>query len=120
MRIKLFDSELKIMEPLWRDGTRTAKELAAELAETSGWNKNTTYTVLKKCIEKGAVVRKDPGFHCRALISRADVQKQETFALLDRMFGGSPSNLVASLLGGEKQLPPEEIDRLKKLIDQLD
>lgn len=50
--MRLFDSELKIMELLWAQGNMTAKELAEKLSLTVGWNKNTTYTVLKKLVEK--------------------------------------------------------------------
>ena len=53
--MRLFDSELKIMELLWAQGDMTAKELAEKLSLTVGWNKNTTYTVLKKLVEKGAL-----------------------------------------------------------------
>ena len=53
MGIKLFDSEWKVMDVLWRRGTDTpAREVARELEGLVGWNKNTTYTVLKKCVEK--------------------------------------------------------------------
>jgi len=46
--IKLFDSELKIMEILWREGSLSAKQISAKAAKDIGWNKNTTYTILKK------------------------------------------------------------------------
>ena len=49
--MKLFDSEWKVMEVLWRENDLTAKEVSLRLAESIGWNKNTTYTVLKKCID---------------------------------------------------------------------
>ena len=58
MDTKLFDSERKVMEVLWEaDAPLTAKEVAQKLGETVGWNKNTTYTVIKKCIDKGAIQR---------------------------------------------------------------
>ena len=44
---KLFDSELRVMEPLWADGPQSAGELAKKLAEIEGWNRITTYTVIK-------------------------------------------------------------------------
>ena len=56
--MKLFDSEWKVMEVLWQKNDRTAKEISLRLADTIGWNKNTTYTVIKKCIEKGAIERR--------------------------------------------------------------
>jgi predicted transcriptional regulator len=77
MGIKLFDSEWKVMDVLWRRGTDTpAREVARELEGLVGWNKNTTYTVLKKCVEKGAVERREPNFLCRALVPREEVQRQ--------------------------------------------
>ena len=47
MDIKLFNSELKVMEVLWREGELPAKRVADILAEEIGWNQNTTYTVIK-------------------------------------------------------------------------
>lgn len=55
MEHKLFDSERRVMELLWQHGDLTAKELSQQLAETADWNKNTTYTVIKKCVEKGYI-----------------------------------------------------------------
>ena len=53
MEEKLFDSERKVMEVIWEEGDMTAKEISLILNEKIGWNKNTTYTVIKKCIQKG-------------------------------------------------------------------
>ncbi len=51
MDIKLFDSELKVMSVLWREGDTTAKHLSDVLKEEIGWNMNTTYTLIKRCIK---------------------------------------------------------------------
>ena len=37
---------------------------------------NTTYTVIKKCLAKGAVERREPKFVCHALISREEAQAE--------------------------------------------
>ena len=47
MDIKLFDSELKVMNVLWQEGDTTAKNIAGILKEETGWNVNTTYTIIK-------------------------------------------------------------------------
>ena len=73
--MKLFDSEWKVMEVLWQENDLTAKEVSLRLAESIGWNKNTTYTVLKKCIDKGAIERREPNFVCHAAITKAQVLK---------------------------------------------
>lgn len=116
--MKLFDSELKVMEVLWTQGTMTAKELAEKLAMTVGWNKNTTYTVLKKLVEKGAVKRIDPGFHCEALIAREEVRKNAALELVEKFYGGSIQLLFASLLSEEK-ITEEQREELRNLIDKM-
>ena len=119
MEEKLFDSELRVMEVLWREGDRTAKEIAETLERSTGWNINTTYTVIKKCIAKGAVERREPRFQCHALVTKAEVQAREADALLDKLFDGAADQLCASLLG-RKKLTREQIERLKNLVDELE
>ena len=46
--MKLFDSELKLMELVWASEPIKAKQLSLTAADKFGWKKNTTYTVLKK------------------------------------------------------------------------
>ena len=109
--MKLFDSEWKVMEVLWRENDLTAKEVSLRLAESIGWNKNTTYTVLKKCIDKGAIERREPNFVCHAAITKAQAQKEEADSLLDKVFGGSAELLFASILS-DRPLSKEEAARL--------
>ena len=59
--MKLFDSELRLMELIWANDGCTAKELSLLAADQIGWNKNTTYTILKKLVAKEAVERIEPG-----------------------------------------------------------
>lgn len=116
--IKLFDSELKVMELLWQHGDTSAKELAGLLAQQVGWSKTTTYTVIKKCIDKGVVQRIEPGFVCHALLEQEQVRRAEANALVDKLYGGAPDALVASLLSS-RTLSEEEIARLKRLVNEL-
>ena len=96
----------------------SAKDIAEILNRQVGWSKTTTYTVIKKCINKGATGRSEPGFICRALISRKEVQEAETNELIDKMYDGSSDKLIAALLGS-KRLTAEEIQSLKKLVEDL-
>ena len=52
MNIKLFDSELKVMNVLWREGDATAKHISDVLKAEVGWNVNTTYTLIKGASKK--------------------------------------------------------------------
>lgn len=116
--MKLFDSELKVMDVLWRLGDRTAKEISAILGEETGWNVNTTYTVIKKCVAKGAVLRTEPNFLCHALVSKEEIQRAETEELIGRLFDGSPDLLFASLLSSQK-LSKEQLARLREIVDAM-
>lgn len=118
MSVRLFESELKVMDLLWKEGDLPAKEIAQRLKEQINWSKTTTYTVLKKCVEKKAILRTDPGFLCSPLISREEVQKAATKDLIDKVYGGSKDLLLASLLG-QQELTPEDIARMKKLAEEL-
>ncbi len=117
MGIKLFDSELKVMSVLWKEGDSTAKYISDVLNREIGWNVNTTYTVIKKCIRKGAVQRLEPNFLCRALITKSQVQDAETTELIDKVYDGSADLLFASLLN-RKNLSEEQIARLKKIVEE--
>lgn len=119
MAVKLFDSELKVMDVLWKSGETSAKQLSDILKAEIGWNMNTTYTVVKKCISKGAIERTEPNFICRALITRESVQAQETDELIDKVFGGSENKLFAALVG-RKKLSPQQIEKLKQIVGDLE
>lgn len=118
MAIKLVDSELKVMDVLWKEGDSTAKHISDVMTERYGWNINTTYTLLKRCIKKGAVERREPNFNCHALIPQETVQQQETDELLHKVFDDSVDKLFASLLS-RKKLSAEQIERLKQMVDEL-
>lgn len=117
MQEKLFDSEAKVMEIIWSKGPISAKDVSLIVADTIGWNKNTTYTVINKLEAKGFIRRDDPGFICTALVSRRQMQKVEAAALLKKVFGGSRKALFSALLEDEP-LTEEEILELRKRIDQ--
>lgn len=119
MEIKLFDSELKIMDVLWREGDTTAKHISDVLKEEVGWNMNTTYTLIKRCIKKGAIERFEPNFMCHALIPKEEVQEAETNELINKVYDGSADKLFAALLG-RKKLSAEQIDKLKKIVGEFE
>ena len=117
--VKLFDSELKVMDILWKEGDVPAKHVAEVLTGDLGWNKNTTYTLIKRCIKKGAVRRSEPNFMCHALIPKEEVQEAETNELINKINDGSADKLFAALLN-RKKLSAEEIERLKQLVADLE
>ena len=116
MQDKLFESEAKVMEIIWEKTPISAKDISLLAAEAIGWNKNTTYTVIKKLEAKGFIKREDPGFICTPLVSQSQMQKVEVLSLVKKVFGGSRKALFSALLEDEP-LSAEEIEELRKLID---
>ena len=119
MDIKLFDSELKVMNVLWREGNVTAKYVSEVLKDEFGWNMNTTYTLIKRCIKKGVIERSEPNFMCRAIIPKEEVQIAETDELINKIFDGSVDKLFATLTDN-RHISKEQIKKLKKMVENLE
>ena len=119
MNNKLFDSELKVMDVLWKEGDSTAKHIAEILGKEVGWNVNTTYTLIKRCIKKGVIARSEPNFMCHALILKEEVQEAETDELINKIYDGSADKLFAALLG-RKKLSADQIEKLKQIVGELE
>ena len=114
--VKLFDSELKIMDIVWEKEPVSAKEITLIAAETIGWSKNTTYTIIKKLIEKNAIERTEPNFICTSLVKKEDVRKAETQSLIDKLYNGSKKAFFAAFI--ENDISDDELEVLKKLIEK--
>jgi len=115
MNIKLFPSELNIMQILWKHGDQTAAQIAKILKAQVGWQRNTTYTIIGKLADKGAIKREEPNYLCKALISQEQVRKAEVTGLIETLFDGSAEVFLSAFLS-DKNLPAEEIDRLNRIV----
>ena len=112
--LRLHEGELNIMELLWSNKELAAKDISKIIKEYIGWEKNTTYTVIKRLIDKGAVQRTDPGFICSALVSQRSVREIETKRLLDQFYNGSLQTFISEYLKNQR-LPAGDIAELQKL-----
>ena len=99
-----------------KKGDVPAKHVAELLNRELGWNKNTTYTLIKRCMKKGAIERTEPNFMCHALIPKEKVQETETDELIDKVYDGSADKLFAALLG-RKKLSAEQIAKLRQIVE---
>ena len=79
-------------------------------------SKSFTALCIMQLVEKGAVERVEPGFQCKARISRDEVAREETAGLIDKLFSGSRKAFFAAFLEQEK-LSGAELDELRAMID---
>ena len=112
--LRLHEGELNIMELLWSNKELAAKDISKIIKEYIGWEKNTTYTVIKRLIDKGAVQRTDPGFICSALVSQRSVREIETKRLIDQFYNGSLQTFTSEYLKNQS-LSAGDIAELQKL-----
>ena len=64
---------------------------------------------------KALAAREDPGFICRANITKRKIQEIETKALLNQMYNGSLENFIQSYLANQK-FSESERNELQKLL----
>ncbi|MGP1432822.1 MAG: BlaI/MecI/CopY family transcriptional regulator [Catonella sp.] len=113
--LKLHGGELNVMELLWSNKELAAKDISKIIKEYIGWEKNTTYTVIKRLIDKGAVKRTDPGFICSALISQRSVREIETKRFLEQFYNGSLQTFITEFLMNQ-ELSENNITELKEIV----
>jgi BlaI family penicillinase repressor len=118
---KISAAESQVMEAVWRAGQLTADEIVAQVGEPQGWGEATVKTLINRLLKKKALVseRSDGRTRYRALVSRTDYVQGESQGLLDRLFEGQLSPLVAHY-AKHKALSADDIARLKRLIEELD
>ncbi|MDD6102977.1 MAG: BlaI/MecI/CopY family transcriptional regulator [Clostridiales bacterium] len=116
--IRLHEGELNVMELLWSNENLPAKDIAKIIKDYIGWEKNTTYTVIKRLIDKGAIKREDPGFICKTIITKEEVQMIETNALIDKVYGGSLDSFITDYLM-KIDFTAEQTRLLRKLLDNV-
>ncbi|MGH6966641.1 MAG: BlaI/MecI/CopY family transcriptional regulator [Phenylobacterium sp.] len=118
---KISAAESQVMEAVWRAGQLTADEIVAQVGEPQGWGEATVKTLINRLLKKKALVseRSEGRTRYRALVSRTDYVQGESQGLLDRLFEGQLSPLVAHY-AKHKALSADDIARLKRLIEELD
>ena len=112
---KIFESEYRFCQILWAHEPIKSTELAKLCAEKLGWSKTTTYTVIKRLCERGAI--RNEHTIVTSLVSQDAVQAAEIDELLEKKFDGSLPALVAAITRHQK-LSPEEIDAIQAMIDR--
>lgn len=118
---RISGAESHIMEALWSRGTMTADEIVLAVGPAQDWGDATVKTLINRLLKKKAIVSERSGGRAfyRPLVSREDFVTRESQGLLDRLFGGQIAPLVAHY-ARHRNLSPEEIARLKRLIAELE
>lgn len=118
--MKLTEAQWAVMEVLWTGPCFSLKEIADRLKTVNGWSKNTVFTYLTRLAEKGMVtIDRSSDKPYRAALSREACAREERSDLLKRVYGGAAGDLIAAFLK-ESSISPKEIQRLKKLLEDME
>lgn len=119
MSERITEAEQAVMEVLWRDSPLAAADVAERIGGR-GWNIRTVKTLLSRLLAKGVLSHEEQGrrYLYRPTVAREDYVAQESGRLIDRMFGGRLSPLVAHLAERQK-LSADDIEEIEALLRDL-
>jgi BlaI family penicillinase repressor len=111
------DAELDILRVLWARGPSTVRQVHDVLSANRDFVYTTTLKLLQLMTEKGVAVREEEGrVHLyRAAVAQEETQRHLIRDLLDRAFGGSPTQLVVQALAA-KPASAEELQEIRRLL----
>jgi BlaI family penicillinase repressor len=115
---KISEAEWEVMRAFWRRSPRPANDVVEALSRQTRWQRETIRTLINRLVQKKALGFKKNGrqYDYYPLVAEADCIKAETRSLL-RRFGGGPIEPMLAAFVEERQLTPEQIDRLKQILD---
>ncbi|WP_420145701.1 BlaI/MecI/CopY family transcriptional regulator [Sphingobium sp.] len=120
MSEKISEAELVVMEALWETAPQTANDVADRVSADRDWSLQTVKTLLSRLMAKDVIDADQDGrrFLYRPRIARDDYVAGESGRLVNRLFGGRVSPLVAQL-AEQDQLSADDIAELEAILKGL-
>lgn len=114
---KIYEGEYRFLNILWENEPISSPKLVQLCNEQLGWKKSTTYTVIKKLINKGIV--KNENTIVSALVTKEEVDRQDSEELLQRTSKGNIPAFFAAFLK-DRKLSREDAEYIRQIIDQME
>ncbi|WP_242181935.1 BlaI/MecI/CopY family transcriptional regulator [Sphingomonas sp. CARO-RG-8B-R24-01] len=120
MTEKISDAEHAVMEVLWYESPLTAQDVVERIPATRDWSANTVKTLLGRLLAKNIIAHEEDGrrYLYRPLVARTDYVAGESKRLIDRLFGGKLTPLVAHLAERD-ELTAQDIEEIEALLKGL-
>lgn len=117
---KISEAEMQLLQLLWDESPLGATEIADRVPSERGWTITTVKTLLSRLVAKGALTAEPLGrkYLYAPAIERDDVAVSQARGLIDRLFGGRVSPLVAQL-AEQHELDEQDIAELEKIVRSL-
>jgi len=120
MSERISDAEHAVMEVLWDESPLTAQEVVERIPATRDWTANTVKTLLGRLLAKNIIGHEEEGrrYRYRPLVARGDYVAGESRRLMDRLFGGKLTPLVAHLAERDA-ITDQDIAEIEALLKEL-
>ena len=117
---RISEAEATVMTMLWAKSPITAQEIVQSLSAERGWSANTVKTLLARLVTKKAVAYQEDGrrYLYRPILTHDDYASSESSRLIDRLFGGRLTQLVAHL-AERKALSAQDIAEIEAILKDL-
>ena len=117
---RISDAELQLLQLLWEESPLGASEIAERVPPGRNWSITTVKTLLSRLVAKGAIEAERDGrrFRYRPVVAHETIATRQAGGLIDRLFGGRVSPLVAQL-AEQREIDPEDLEELEALIRSL-
>jgi len=121
MEIKPTESELEILQVIWKKGQCSVRDVHEELAKNKDAGYTTTLKLMQIMHDKGLVERDTTSkTHLyKAIITRGQAQQTALDKIISTVFKGSTSELVIQALGNHRA-SKDEIDAIKNYLQQFE
>jgi BlaI family transcriptional regulator, penicillinase repressor len=120
MAERISDAEHAVMEILWANAPLSANVVAERLTDSQKWTLPTVKTLLSRLVSKGALSTEADGrrFLYRPAMERTAYVSGESRRLVDRLFGGRLTPLVAHF-AEQEALSAQDIAEIELLLKAL-
>lgn len=117
---KISEAEMQLLQLLWDDSPLGASQIAERVPKERVWTITTVKTLLARLVAKGALTAEPQGrkYLYSPAIERDDVAVSQARGLIDRLFGGRVSPLVAQL-AEQRELDEQDIAELEEIVRSL-
>lgn len=113
------NAEFEVLKVLWSKHPLSANDIIEQLNQDKEWHEKTVKTLLSRLVKKAAVGfdKHERKYLYFPLIEQESYQLKESESLIDRMFSGRISPLVAGF-AKKNSLQKQDVEELKALIEQ--
>ena len=109
--ISLGEVESRFAEIIWDHEPLHSRDLVKLCEKTLDWKRSTTYTVLRKLIDRGLF--RNEGGMVSSVISREEYEALQSEQFVEQSFDGSLPAFIAAFTR-RKSLSQEEADQIRK------